>query len=104
MLFLVVERFRGGDPEPVYERFATHGRLAPEGLHYVGSWVSADLTHCYQVMEASERSLLDRWVESWADLVDFEVVEVVTSAAAAAAVAKRRDAAAQANAPRNPQV
>lgn len=89
MLFMVIERFEGGDAAPVYRRFAECGRLAPEGLDYVGSWVTSDLTSCYQVMEAADRSLLEEWMAQWADLVRFEVVEVITSAEAAAAVAQR---------------
>jgi uncharacterized protein DUF3303 len=87
MLYMIVEHFRGGDPAPVYRRFAERGRIAPAGLEYVGSWVTADLTRCYQVM-AGERALLDRWMSRWDDLVDFEVIEVVGSAEAAEAVAR----------------
>ena len=82
MHFLVVERFRGGDARPVYERFAAEGRLAPDGLQYVSSWISADLTTCWQVMACDDRALLDEWIARWADLVDFEVHEVVTSSEA----------------------
>ena len=86
MLFMVIEHFAAGDPESVYRRFEEQGRLAPAGLHYLGSWVTSDLARCYQVMECSERSLLDEWMARWADLVRFEVVEVMTSEAAAARV------------------
>ena len=87
MLFLVIETFRGGDPRPVYARFAERGRLAPPGLTYVASWVTADLRRCYQVMEAEAPDRLDEWIARWRDLVDFEVLPVVGSAEAAAAVA-----------------
>jgi hypothetical protein len=83
---MVLEHFRGGNARPVYERFRARGRLAPEGLRYVSSWVTGDLRHCYQVMECDDRALLDAWVAQWADLVDFEVVPVVTSAEASARV------------------
>jgi hypothetical protein len=86
MHYLVVERFRGGDPHPVYERFHAEGRLAPDGLHYVSSWISADLTTCWQVMACDDRALLDAWIARWTDLVDFEVHEVVTSSEAKARV------------------
>ena len=86
MLFMVIEHFRNGDPAPVYERFRARGRLAPEGLTYVNSWVTDDLARCYQVMECADRSLLDRWISAWSDLVEFEVIPVVTSAEAAARV------------------
>ena len=89
MLYMVIETFRGGDAVPVYRRFRDHGRLAPEGLRYVASWVTEDLRRCYQVMECDDPALLERWTAAWRDLVDFEVLPVVTSAAAVAAVAPR---------------
>lgn len=89
MLYLIVEHFRNGDPLPVYRRFRDRGRLAPEGLRYLASWVTGDLRRCYQVMECEDRVLLTGWMASWEDLVEFEVIPVVTSAQAAAAVAPR---------------
>lgn len=79
MLFMVIERFRGGDPRPVYERLRTAGRLFPEGLSYRGSWVDEQLHRCFQLMATEDRALLDRWIERWSDLVDFEVVPVIDS-------------------------
>jgi len=87
MLYMVIERFRGADPRPVYRRFAERGRMAPEGLTYVSSWVTDDLRRCYQVMECDDRALLEEWMANWRDIVDFEVVPVITSSEAAAAVA-----------------
>ena len=83
MLYMIVEHFRNGDAAPVYERFRARGRLAPEGLRYVCSWVTADLARCYQVMECDDAALLHAWMAAWADLVDFDVQPVITSAAAA---------------------
>jgi hypothetical protein len=85
MHYMVIEHFRGGRAGPVYARFRERGRLAPEGLHYVTSWVAAGGDRCYQVMECEERALLDQWMAAWADLVEFEVVPVMTSGEAAAA-------------------
>jgi hypothetical protein len=79
---MVIERFKNGDPVPVYRRFRERGRLAPAGLVYVGSWVHEDLAMCWQVMECADRALLEEWMSAWADLVDFEVVPVLGSAAA----------------------
>jgi hypothetical protein len=89
MLFLIIENFRNGDAVPVYRRFRDQGRLAPDGLNYVASWVTDDLCRCYQVMQCDDRALLDQWLARWEDLVDFEVFPVVTSADAAAAIAPR---------------
>lgn len=79
MHYLVIERFPNGDPAPVYARFRAQGRLMPDGLAYVGSWITEDLGRCYQVMETADRRLLDRWMERWSDLMDFEVIPVLTS-------------------------
>ena len=86
MLFMVVEGFKDGDAAPVYERYRVEGRQLPDGVRYIDSWVSADLTMCFQVMEAPDRARLDEWIDRWSDLVDFEVVEVLTSAQAVDAV------------------
>ena len=82
-LYMVIEHFKNGDAAPVYRRFRERGRLAPEGLTYVSSWVDTKLQTCYQVMEADDRLLLDEWISHWSDLVDFEVHAVITSAEAA---------------------
>jgi hypothetical protein len=79
VLFHVTESFRNGDPAPVYRRFREQGRMLPEGVEYVASWVTGDLTRCFQVMEAESREALDAWMERWADLTEFDVVPVVTS-------------------------
>jgi hypothetical protein len=89
MLYMIVEDFRDGDAVPVYRRFRDSGRLAPEGLTYVTSWVTPDLRRCYQVMECDDRALLDEWMSRWTDLVRFEVIPVITSAEAAATIAPR---------------
>ena len=86
MLYMIIEHFRNGNPVPVYERFRARGRLAPEGLRYVNSWVTNDLTTCYQVMECDDRKLLDEWLAAWSDLVEFDVMPVITSAEASARV------------------
>lgn len=82
-LYMVIEHFRGGDAVPVYGRFRDLGRLAPEGLTYVSSWVDANLTRCYQIMETDDPRLLDDWIARWNDIIDFEVHPVITSAEAA---------------------
>lgn len=88
MLYMIIEQFKG-DPVPVYRRFRDRGRLAPEGVKYVASWVTEDLQRCFQVMECDRRELLDEWIARWDDLVDFEVIPVITSAEAAGAIAPR---------------
>ena len=86
-LYMVIERFKNNDPLPVYRRFRDRGRMAPEGLSYVSSWVDEGLGLCFQVMETPDRALLDQWLAKWSDLVDFEVCRVIDSAEAARRVA-----------------
>lgn len=88
-LFMVIEHFRNGDPAPVYRRFREKGRLAPEGLAYISSWIDEGLSTCYQVMETADRRLLEEWMGNWSDLVEFEVHPVITSQEAAQRVAVR---------------
>lgn len=87
MLFMVVEHFKDGDAVPVYRRFRERGRMAPEGLRYLSSWVDRRLERCFQLMETEDESLLRTWIAAWQDLVDFEVHPVITSAEAAEMVA-----------------
>ena len=84
VLFMVIERFKDGKPQPVYHRAKSRGRLMPEGLRYVDSWVDASFARCFQVMQCDDLALLMGWIAEWSDLVDFEVVPVVPSAQAAA--------------------
>lgn len=89
MLYMIIERFKNRDPVPVYRRFRDRGRMAPEGLTYVSSWVTEDLDRCYQVMECDDRRLLEQWMTRWSDVTDFEVIPVVTSAQAVERIAPR---------------
>ena len=82
-LYMVVEHFKNKNAVPVYRRFRDQGRMAPEGLNYVSSWVDHKLERCYQLMETQDRALLEEWMANWSDLVDFEVHPVITSQAAA---------------------
>jgi hypothetical protein len=88
-LYMVVEHFKNRDAVSVYRRFRDRGRMAPEGLVYVSSWVDDQLERCYQLMETNDRTLLDEWMANWKDLVDFEVYPVITSAEAAEKMASR---------------
>lgn len=79
MLFMVIERFKRGDPQPIGERFRHHGRMLPEGVVYQASWVDPAAARCFQVMEAQSAELLNTWVSRWDDLIEFEIVPVLTS-------------------------
>ena len=85
MLFMVIERFRSREAaEEVYRRFRERGRMMPEGLSYVESWVEEGFGRCFQLMECEDPSLFREWVARWDDLVEFEIVPVLTSREAAA--------------------
>jgi hypothetical protein len=88
MLFMVIEHFDQARVKDIYRRFHELGRMTPEGLTYVDSWISADLGRCFQVMECDDVSLLQEWVLEWGDLARFEIVPLASSKATAAAVKK----------------
>jgi hypothetical protein len=89
MLFMVIERFKNRDAGPVYERYRERGRMMPDGLSYIDSWVEPDFARCFQLMECDDPQLLRQWTNNWHDLVDFEIVPVVTSKDAAEVIAAR---------------
>jgi uncharacterized protein DUF3303 len=78
MLFMVIERFK--DAPAIYRRLREKGRMMPEGLEYVSSWIDVDLKTCWQLMRAEDESLFQTWIDNWKDLADFEIVQVRTSA------------------------
>ena len=88
MLYMVIERFKDGEAASVFRRFRERGRMLPRGLRYVDSWVSSDLSRCFQLMESDDAALFDQWIDHWRDLVEFEIVPAVTSAEAAATAAR----------------
>ncbi len=79
MLYMVVERFRNRDAAAVYRRVRDKGRMMPDGLEYVGSWVETNYDRCFQLMRCDDPSLFDEWTTNWRDLVEFDIVPVVES-------------------------
>jgi hypothetical protein len=79
MLFMVIERFKNRDALAVYRRFRDRGRLMPDGLKYVASWIEANFDRCFQLMECDDPRMFQEWVIRWQDLIDFEIVPVVSS-------------------------
>jgi hypothetical protein len=86
MLYMVVERYKNRDAKSVYARFRERGRMLPEGLAYIDSWVEPNFNRCFQLMECDDAQLLQEWESHWQDLVEFEFVPVVRSNEAAARV------------------
>ncbi len=89
MLFMVVERFKNRDAVSIYQRLRDRGRTLPDGLVYIDSWVEANFDRCFQLMECDDPRLFEQWVAQWEDLIDFEIVPVVTSKEAVAAITPR---------------
>ena len=74
--YMVVENFKADKYDAVYERYAEKGRMLPDGLFYVDSWTSRSANRCFQLMKTDDHSLFATWIESWSDLVDFDVIEI----------------------------
>lgn len=86
MLFMVIERFRNQNGNAIYQRFREKGRMAPEGLKFVGSWTEANLDRCFVLMECEDVTLLQRFTAAWSDLAEFEIVPVTEGKETAAAL------------------
>jgi Protein of unknown function (DUF3303) len=93
MLFMVIERFRNRDPNPIYRRLRDQGRQMPDGLKYVDSWIEPTFERCFQLMECDDARLLQQWIVNWHDLMEFEIVLVVPSKDTREIVAARLDEA-----------
>ena len=89
MVYMVVERFKDGAAVDIYRRARDRGRMIPDGLKYVSSWVDLDYTTCFQLMETDDFSLFEPWTRAWADLVEFEIIRVRTSSEAAQLIARK---------------
>ena len=83
MLYMVIERFKEGTAPEIYRRFREKGRMTPQGLEYISSWIDLGLKTCWQLMQTEDFALFERWIENWKDLINFEIVPVRTSAEAA---------------------
>ena len=77
MLFMVIEKFKNQDGKAVYRKLRDNGRALPEGLKFVSSYVTADLSRCFQLMETDDITLFQKWIADWQEVVEFEVVPVV---------------------------
>ena len=78
---MIIERFIGG-ADAVYKRFEEKGRMLPDGLVYVNSWVEDNLERCFQLMETDRPELILEWTSNWQDLVAFDVIPLKTTAQA----------------------
>jgi hypothetical protein len=79
MLYMVIERFKEGAAPKIYQRLSENGRMMPNGLKYISSWIDIDFKVCYQVMRTEDAALFALWTDNWKDLMEFEIVPVRTS-------------------------
>jgi uncharacterized protein DUF3303 len=84
MLYMVIEHFKENAAPEIYRRFHENGRMAPEALEYISSWIDLDFRTCWQLMQTEDFALLDQWIANWRDLIDFEIVPVRSSTEAVA--------------------
>lgn len=91
MLYMIIEKFHSGKVKDIYKRFDEKGRLMPEGLSYINSWIDEQISTCFQVMETDNRDKIHDWISHWSDLADFEIIPVVTSAQAKEKVLRKAD-------------
>jgi len=89
MLYMVIERFKEGAAPEIYRRFREKGRMMPEGLEYVSSWIDLDFKICYQLMRTEDFTLFDKWIDNWRDLMEFEIIPVRSSTEAAEVMNKK---------------
>lgn len=82
MQYMIIEHYRPGKARELYQRFAEKGRMMPDGVEFINSWINEDVTVCYQVMETESTDKLQEWIANWNDIVDFEVIPVISSAEA----------------------
>ena len=90
MLYMIIETFHPGKVKQLYKRFEEKGRLMPEGVQYINSWINEDITTCYQVMESDTEKKIYEWIQNWIDLSDFKVIPVITSSQAKEKVFAKR--------------
>ncbi len=82
MLYMIIEKFHEGKVKRLYQRLEEKGRVLPNGVKYIDSWINEDVTICFQLMDSSTKELLHEWIEHWNDLADFEIIPVIKSAEA----------------------
>ncbi len=74
--YMVIEHIAEGRLDEVYTRLEARGRMLPEGLEYIDSWLAKNTKVCFQLMRTNDYSLFEEWIAQWQDLVEFEIVEI----------------------------
>ena len=80
MLFMIIERFKDSDMLPTYKHVRDQGRMFPDGLNYIDSWIEPNFSRCFQLMECDDLRLIQEWILKWRGSgTTFEIVPVVSS-------------------------
>jgi len=77
--YMIIEKFYPDKIKLLYQRFEEQGRLLPNGVHYVNSWIDENVETCYQVMESESKERLLEWISNWDDVATFDVIPVISS-------------------------
>ena len=74
--YMVVEKFKPNCFEQNNKRWNEKGRMLPNGLYYLNSWVNKKENICFQLMETNDPQLFNEWIDNWKDYTDFEVFPI----------------------------
>ncbi|WP_234571801.1 DUF3303 domain-containing protein [Rhodohalobacter sp. 614A] len=79
MTYMIIETFKPGQVNEIYKRLEEKGRMQPEGLTYIHSWIDENMEKCYQVMETDSEEKIHQWISNWDDVMEFKIVPVISS-------------------------
>ena len=79
MTYLIIERFYPEKVKALYQRFEAEGRLLPDGVQYLNSWIDEKIETCYQLMESDTQEKLLEWVSRWSEFATFDIIPVISS-------------------------
>lgn len=79
MTYMIIEKFYPEKIKSLYQRFAEEGRLLPEGVEFIDSWINEDVTLCFQLMKSESREKLEEWISNWEGYAEFEIIPVISS-------------------------
>lgn len=82
MTYMIIETFKPGKVKQIYRRLEEKGRMQPEGLTYINSWIDEDMKKCYQVMETDSVEKIHQWISNWDDVMEFKIIRVISSSEA----------------------
>lgn len=78
MLFQGTYVYSTDHRDTVRPRFKETGAPPPPGVDMLGRWHNAAGNGGFFLVETDDPVALARWLQEWTDVIDFEVVPVVT--------------------------